>query len=237
MFCDRMGRRVLSTKSGLIRQAAAAAVILLLTAGVVGENALAQDEDIPPELPVEVFAQLPQIDDPQFSPDGKYLAMIRPLNGLKHLAIQLSSGGGKPVVIPPFEEFQVGRFAWANNQRILVSYRFEGYRYTTPVSETRLFGFDVDGANGKYLVKQSRDSRSGNRAGGSGNNAQIQDDIIHYLPDEPDHILLSIDSDQDGASEVRKVNVNTGNFVNEMGNRRGIQRWQTDRQARLRFGR
>ena len=63
-----------------------------------------------------------------------------------------------------------------------------------------------------------------------------QDYVIHWLPDDPEHILLGIDADLDGRTEVRRVDVNNGRFTVIDSGHRGIRRWITDPAGQLRYG-
>lgn len=66
--------------------------------------------------------------------------------------------------------------------------------------------------------------------------AQIQDDVIDWLPDDPEHILLSIDSDWDFENEVRRIDITNGEFDELQEGSRGIQNWMTDQSHQLRYG-
>ena len=217
-------------------------VFLLLGPGLVSiPSAAAQS---PADISVKAFAQLPRVSDLTFSPDGKYFAMIRPINGLRHLVIQPSNGKGDPVVIPPRDELEIWRYAWASNERLLVIISFEGWRRGIPPFETRLIGINRDGSNAKYLVEPARSS---NRSSDKGSNlrrggirrgaeiAQLQHDIVDYLPGDPDHILLSLDADRDGSDELRRINIHTGRFTQLYKRFFGVQNWMTDLQGEVRF--
>ncbi|MFQ5534326.1 MAG: alpha/beta fold hydrolase [Sphingomonadales bacterium] len=187
-------------------------------------------------IPVEAFAQLPQVSAPAFSPDGKYLAMIRSINGRRHVVIQPSNGQGKTAAIPPVDKLEIDWFAWANNDRLIVSIKFEGVRQAVPTVETRLIAVNKDGSGMAYIVKPKVKKRANSRLSGQEIYAQIQDDIIDFLWNDPNHILLSLDSDRDGEYEVRKIDINTGDY-RELGlDYRGIQNWTTDQAGELRFG-
>lgn len=187
------------------------------------------------ELPLELFAQLPQVSSPKLSPDGKYLAMIQPYKGRNHLFIQ-PLGGGDPVVIPPSGKFEISWFDWASNERLLVGISFQGWRRTTPTTETRLIAINRDGSNMRSVVRPKKNKKkTGTRLGNSEQIAQFQDNVVDYLYDDPDHFLLSIDGDDDNSNELRRVNIHTGQYIEFYGEMRGVQNWMTDRQGEVRF--
>lgn len=230
--------------AGPVRRAGTAAFLVFLMLGLGQMDAPAATAQSPADIPVEVFAQLPRVSSLTLSPDGKYFAMIRPINGQRHLVIQPSNGKGDPVVIPPRDELEIWRYEWATNERLLVIISFQGWRRGIPTFETRLIGINRDGSNAKYLVEPARSS---NRAADKGSNlrrggirrggeiAQLQHDIVDYLPADPNHILLSLDADRDGSYELRRINIHTGRFTQLYKRFFGMQDWMTDRQGEVRF--
>lgn len=189
------------------------------------------------QIPVESFAKLPTVSQLSISPDGEYLAMLRPLQGRNVLVIEKSRKGpeDKPVVIPAEEPFFIAWVRWANNDRVLVSLAFAGIRDLVPTRETRLLAINKDGSGSKDIVKPDTAPPVGTRVGGSLINAQIQDDVIDILPDDAEHILLALDSDRNGEYEVRNVNIVTGAYHNITNDFRGIQNWYIDQQGELRY--
>ena len=71
-----------------------------------------------------------------------------------------------------------------------------------------------DGTDVKWIIKPAApEAKVGSKLSrtGQGVAPQIQDDVIAWLPDEPDYILVALDENFDTKDEVRKVNVNNGN--------------------------
>jgi dipeptidyl aminopeptidase/acylaminoacyl peptidase len=187
------------------------------------------------ELPLELFAKLPLISSPKLSPDGEYLAMIQPYNGREHLFIQRINGQGQPVIVPPRGKFEINWPAWANNERLLISIIYQGWRGGTPTTETRLMAATRDGSNMKFIVQQKRDKSAASGLKKTGV-AQFQDHIVSFLRNDPDHFLLSVDGDSDGSYELRRVDVHSGNFSELYSGFRGIQKWMADQQGNPRLG-
>ena len=235
---------ILASPAGPVHRAGAVIFMVFLLSGPGRLSVPPVSAQSPADISVKAFAQLPRVSDLSFSPDGKYFAMIRPINGLRHLVIQPANGKGDPVIIPPRDELEIWRYHWASNERLLVIISFEGWRRGIPTFETRLIGINRDGSNAKYLVEPARSS---NRPAGKGSNlrrggirrgtevAQLQHDIVDYLPDDPDHILLSVDADRDNSDELRRINIHTGRFTQLYKRFFGIQSWMTDRQGEVRF--
>jgi len=190
------------------------------------------------KLPVEVFAQLPSVSMPRLSPDGQYLAMIQPVGGRPHLVVQKADGSASPVVIPPLEESEINKYRWANNDRLLIHMSKQSRYRNIELTETRLLAVNRDGSEYKNIIHTDLDKGNFSRLQSKYSRAQIQDNVISYLPDDPDHILLAMDEKMDGLHDLRIVNINTGAFKIIRDAMRGVQNWMSDNegQPRLAWG-
>lgn len=111
--------------------------LLLATAVALTAPAIAQDKpatSAPSEwatktVPVEVFAQFPQIDAPSLSPDGKWLALKVRAQGGQALAIVPLAGGDKPAIVArdgaeaanKQGDRQVRSWRWLDNDNLLIA--------------------------------------------------------------------------------------------------------------------
>lgn len=217
-----------------MRHAIALASIFLLLCAALPLNA--QSLNDPGAISVEKFAQLPVMTDAELSPDGTHLAYIRPIKGRKHLIVQSLGGQGKPAVVPPTEDLDFDWLHWANNDRLVFSVSATRWRRNAETRETRLWAINRDGTNPQHIVRPSRATRTGSSIARELAPPQIQSDVIHWLPDEADHILVAIDGDHDGAYEVRRIDIRDGEYDVVMDGRDGIQDWLTDQAGNLRIG-
>ncbi len=186
-------------------------------------------------IPIKSLAQLPTAASMKLSPNGDYIAMTAPYQGRTHLIIQ-DIDGNNTVAVPPVNRADIAWFRWANNDRIIISYAYTSRRDLTLVRETRLFSL---GRDGKDFVSMVLPKKLRNRISSFSKTevpTQIQDRVIDWLPDDPDFILLAIDSDLNGKAEVRKVNVNTGKYKELTQGFRGIQSFKTDQSHNVRLG-
>jgi len=191
----------------------------------------------PAEIPLESFAQLPMIHNAQLSPDGTRLAYIRPVNGRGHLVIQRLDGTtGQPVVLPPVDNIDYDWIQWANSERLVFSISAMDKRGIVETHESRLLAIDRDGSNLAAIVKPAQGLRTGSSMPRDLAPAQIQDDVIHWLPAEPDHILVSVDSDHDAADEIRRIDIRDGDFDVAREGFAGVQNWLTDQAGNPRLG-
>jgi hypothetical protein len=212
--------------------APALASLLLVTATCLQ----AQETAKPPPLPANAFARLSLMSDVNISPDGKYLAMLTPIDGRSQLYIMGLESGVAPLLVPAVPEVDFRWLRWANDERLVFSTSSTGKRQGTETVETRLFAINRDGSNMLPIVKPSQDSTAGSAIPVDLPPAQLQDHVVDWLPKEPNHILLSVDGDHDGRFEVRRIDIRDGSFKLIQNGVSGVQNWIADRQNELRFG-
>lgn len=188
-------------------------------------------------LPPEAFAQLPLMSGAQLSPDGSHVAYMRAVNGRRHLIIQKLFSADQPVVLAPFENLDYRWARWANDERLVFSMQFSDKRQLTEVVETRLVSVHRNGGELTPIVVPAKRSRTGQRVKSTSlAPPQIQDNVIDWLPDEPNFILVSLDEDADAKSEVRKIDIRDGEYEIVRDGLRGIQYWIADQNHEIRIG-
>ncbi len=202
-----------------------------------------------PKLPVQAFAQLGRFSRPSVSPDGRKLAFLRSINGRKHVIIaNLDKPDEKPVGLPPANnDYEYRWVEWANNDRILIGLGTQANRgndglvyFTGKTRETRLLSVSADGKSIVNMYRPIKRDITGSKLGTvtSSNFSVVQDDVIHYTPDDPDTVLISVNDNyaDEGGASVRKVNVNTGSAQTIMSGRPNVWGYETDLQANVRIG-
>lgn len=192
----------------------------------------------PSDIPAEAFAALPQVSQLRQSPEGDKVAFMSSIEGRKVMVVQNLDGSDR-YIQPPIGEADIFNFSWANNERLLVMYEmtlvrneFVSFRNT----ETRLAAVNADGSDFEWIV---RASKMKNSAGGRNKKERIpmwQTEVIHMLPDEPNHILLSVDGDFNSRDEIRKIDIRNGRFKDLEDGFRGVQHWMSDGSGEPRFG-
>lgn len=126
-------------------------------------------------------------------------------------------------------KFKIRWFKWANNERLLVGIAFASRRDSTPTLETRLLGINRDRSNAMELVRPKLIQ-------GDDWNAQFQDDVIDILPDDREHVLISVDLEEPTYPTVYKLNIYTGKKRTVRRHRKPIRNWMTDSQGQVRVG-
>lgn len=187
------------------------------------------------ELPVESFSQLPRFSAPTLSPDGKRIAYLRNYQSPEVsvlTTVDLSTGKKQLVVQSDNEEIKTNWFEWANNKSLIVSLRFASKRGSTDTIETRLMVIDVDGE--KPEQRQLLKPRIGRI--GKDNLSQIQDNLVSFLPDDPEHILIALDLDVPNLPDVYKLNIYSGARSLVLRGKMKVRDWMSDRQGNIRLG-
>lgn len=200
--------------------------------------AIAGASDLQADLPPSAFAQLEGYVGAEMSPDGGSIAYLHPVNErLRIHVFDLESREG--LRIPAGDEMDYEWLRWANDTTLVFAMSYTGKRGITETLETRLLAFDIDSGEITQLIKPAQ------RADNTANSRivqrdlpppQLQDNVIDWVPDDPNHILVSLDEDQDGAFEVRKVHVGTGDYEIVKESDSGIQNWIVDGEGDIRFG-
>lgn len=214
-----------------------AAVFGIITLTVAGPIHVATAANSASEIPVGAFAQLPKMQEVSLSPDGTHIAYFYPQKGRSHIVIKsMINRDQAPVVLPPVDKLIFTRVDWANNDRLLFVGEYYSQRNGTETTETRLGSITKDGQELDWIVKPQRVESVRGTLATQEVPPQIQDDILSLLPNDPDHILLTLDDNLDGKYEVRKINVHNGKFKYARGGMRGIQKWMADADNVVRLG-
>ena len=181
-------------------------------------------------LPLAHFARLPLVEHLTLSPDGQRIAGF--LNHGNDTVLFVRDLAGDPTLRPILKtDNRSHRFSWlrwANNERLAVSARYASRRGWTEVAETRLFSIKRDGSGLVNLVREAPFS--------NGRAAQFQDQVIDWLPEDGQHVLMQLAEDGSASPAVYRVNVETARRVPVHGPRTGVRQWLTDRQHQVRVG-
>ena len=177
-------------------------------------------------IPVEHLFKEPTFSSPRFSPDGERIAVLLARDDGHVVLVRSASGGdGKLVPIAAVSDTDVRLtwLEWANDDRILLS---ANARNPDAVAVrhrmTRLFGVNKDGSGFRPLGK--RWPRHGQRQ----LQAFRQDDIVHWLPDDPDYVLVQYRDPYEEHTSVKKMNVDSGALRSFGPTRRPFHAWFAD---------
>lgn len=206
--------------------------ILVFTSG----NALAKGV-VDQEIPVEAFSRLPFVSHLTLSPDGRQIAYVNNLADEKVSVISVydvNTKQVKPLMKTSNEKFRYRWLEWANNKTLLFSLVFPD---SIKIDNTNT----IDTVESRLMAVETNVSKPEPRQllkAGLFNShmSQFQDDVIDFLPDDSEHILLSIDSDSRGQPSVYKFNIYTEKKQRIQKGEKKIREWITDQQGRPRVG-
>jgi dipeptidyl aminopeptidase/acylaminoacyl peptidase len=218
-----------------MRKAAAAALTLSLAAVAVLPAAAAA-----PKIPVEAFATLPVVEQVALSPNGLKAALLVNNEGTTTIMVQeLGTPDGKKTFIMSTDnkQYSFNWFAWVGDNRLLVSTLFPSKRRENSTNavggvdtyETRLLSAAADGSQVINLMKPN--SFKGEMQ------AQFQDDVIDFHPDNGKHVLISLADQEDTWDPVvYSLDVEAGTRSHVFGPRRNFSDWMVDRNHQVRLG-
>ena len=179
---------------------------------------------IPPELPREVFFGNPKITQVQISPDGRYLAMLQPVNNRLNITV-IDRVKGTKKRLTDMKEENVTSIFWLNDHRLGFSQQFKGQE------SSGIYAVNSDGA--QLSVLKQLVALDGERVD---NAPEKSYQIVDLLPDDPDHILVSIFRGRSGLGDIFKQDIVTEKFTKVLTNPGKIRAWLTDRAGVVRLG-
>jgi dipeptidyl aminopeptidase/acylaminoacyl peptidase len=184
-------------------------------------------------LPIKAFYEGAQLHNVRLSPDGTHLLALRNIDGTTAIMVlNIETGERFYPTTTDNEQYKFNWVSWANNDRLLMSLRFDAKRgpyARIKTTETRLLAIDAKKSS-KMINLVKPDSNA------DGWVSQFQDNIISMLPDDPKHILVSVDREFPNRQTVYKANVYTGKLSRVKKYSSSVRSWIADRQGEVRAG-
>ena len=162
--------------------------------------------------PIEAFAGGVDFGQVKISPTGKYLSVVKEVEGQRNLFV-LTLSDYKIINMLRFPEgAEVGNYYWVNDERIVLSKIYRKPWTEVPTSMGELYAINADGSKGKYLAgylsgeaKHTRIRKQKDLRGFSS--------VLDLLPDDPNYILVRTQpwvGAKDATTVVYKMHVLTG---------------------------
>ena len=126
------------------------------------------------DIPVKDFFKNPEFTNLQLSPNGKYLAVMSPINDRRNIVIMEVDSLKNVRALTGLSKQNVAGFFWANNDNIVFTLDSDG---------NEAFSLFVVNTTGKTKIKEL----VGSSVGASGIRSAS---VVHTLPEDPDHILV-----------------------------------------------
>jgi len=182
------------------------------------------------QIPVSAFNQMPIVQQPTISPDGKNIAVITnqgdktqvaivPFEDKRAMKVILALGG---------EKYRIDELNWANNERILVTVSQPFRADQIQLRTTHIYSASIDGKDVIELKKRL------------GRKASVWDfyrsapRLLSLLKKEKNHILVTInDKRDDYYSSVFKVDIRNGDFEKYLPNGKKITGWHVSRTGEI----
>ncbi len=175
---------------------------------------------------IEQFGSLPAETHVKLSPGAKRIASIVSSSGARFLVIrEVGKEGINPIFKVDNRNYTVRWLQWLSDERLLISILAPSSRYGIDTMESRLTAVNYDGSNSLNVVKL----RSNELV------PQFQDQVVDFLPDDPEHILLSLDKSTPLKPAVYKINVNNARSKTVHKSAKNVIRWMADRQHKIRL--
>ncbi len=183
------------------------------------------------QIPLEKFAKLPSYENPQLSPDGKRVAVVLLYEDKQYIAVEklLTPDDDKkePLYILPTWDYRVSWFRWKNNERIIVSIRSEDSLGGVLINTSRLFSYGLKSGEAPIQFKMEADVNGWYRQHAN---------VVNWLVNDPDHILVALDDSNWARPNIDKVNVYTGEKKSYIRNNLGFYSWLADNDGNVRLG-
>ncbi len=183
------------------------------------------------ELPFSSFGHLPMVTEPEVSPDGKYIALI--INSEEGPSINVAEFGGRemtPVARLKYGADRIEWIEWVNNDRLLIASSNSILSFGDRIRVGRLFSVDKDGKDLQEIRRKTANEPAV---------WTLQLDttnVIDWLVDDPEHVLMQLYDELDEAWAVFKVNIYKNRFDKLFTNSYDVQDWNTDGRGNVVFG-
>ena len=184
-------------------------------------------------LPISTYGSLPETSQVKLSPNGEAIAFIKNTQGtLVLMTYSFKTKEKRYLLQADNVDVVLNWYAWANDDVLLVSAAYPTRQGSTKYTSTRLHKYDLSTNDGLKVLVKSRSSRNERVA-------QFQDNVISFLPDKPDHILMAIDYDMANKPSIYEVNVRTNVRKRIKKAKSYAIDWYADQQghARISYGR
>ena len=186
-------------------------VVLLIIIAINARGLLAVTVDATtykPNLTVKDFVAERDFRDAELSPNGRYLAMVWTQNKIRYVVIKDLEAEGQPTIGFLGEQIiRPSTIKWANNERLIVQLiiPLDAKRVAKKVNDEdfdiydyrmtyRTISVDINAKNPVMLLEDEG----------------IGSFVSHYLPDDPEHVLMPFYSGRSWKYTLNKVNVYTG---------------------------
>lgn len=189
---------------------------------------------------LQAFSDLPTTQNLALSPSGEKIAYIQNIPSPKNIALLrvLDMSGNDIVQRNLFssdnKKIKINWFEWINDNYLLLSVKNEVQKRDVLYFKTRMIGVDLSGD--KIQTKPIIRMKSNFSVASTDFVSQFQDNVVDFLPDDPDHILVGLDLEERSEAGVYRINVHTARQKRIQRRLFRVRDWYTDQQHVVRIG-
>ncbi|MEZ5500178.1 MAG: S9 family peptidase [Steroidobacteraceae bacterium] len=178
-------------------------------------------------IPLQAFAREPLMRAPVLSPSGKQLVYVgaNERNEPGVVVYNFATREVRPLITARIKSFDIAYCAFKTEERLLCGYWGTDFDGGRPHSVTRLVGVDTSGRNTRLLMQRGRSGDS-----------QFQHRVLHWLPDDPQNVLIQVAEEHEILPTVFMLNVFTSKMQPVVPRRTPILTWMADRRGQVRLG-
>ena len=187
-------------------------------------------------LTLEDIVSIPDVSDVSLSPDGNHIAYLVKVDTDKYQGILIKVYDtkikqSKQLLFTEYNKYIISSILWGNNNTLIIKAKFPSKRNRVEVIETRLLKVDINtGEQSEVLTRKLFNKMT--------HIPNIMSDIIDILPEDKNHILVSLGgfSLNIGNAVMRIPITDKGEIEKVQREKRNITRWITDAKHNVRIG-
>jgi dipeptidyl aminopeptidase/acylaminoacyl peptidase len=174
----------------------------------------------PARIPIDRFAASPSLSAVEISPLGTQVLGKATVRGKAHLVVMNLATGAMQLFAPP-ERAEIGRFGWAGENRILVSFGASVRWFGEDAYQTRLFAYDLRDGSRQFLgLKDSG----------------LHGDGVRYVDPTGEWLLLELQRSPFEYPAVFRADLATGRLKQVVEPMHRVWDWYADRAGVVRVG-
>ena len=189
-----------------------------------------------------LYGKLPPIGDISLSGDGSQAVVLRAIQGTYHVTVMdMNTGQSALIMSSNPEEFSFNWCRFANETRIVCSIRAYVTRKSGDANRryrdgrtimTRLLAVNADGSDQIQLVPKAVSDIGQDLVW----NAERQDDVLSWLPDRPEFILMQIAREDPRHPTVYRLDIYKNKLKRVRKFHPNVDQWIADRAGNIRIG-
>lgn len=180
------------------------------------------------DVPSASFGQIPAIEKPALSPDGRYVAAV--LNTGEFPAVAVAEFGGielTTILRLDHPNDRIGAIQWANDDRLIVTVNYTDYYQGNRFQRHKMHAVNRDGTKPTNLIWGVTTPGDPHERG-YGTYPVEHGRILSLLPAESDRILIELFESRTRSRYVYKLNIYSNRYEKQLLGLKEAQRWVLD---------